>query len=65
MNHTSLFQLQQDLNAGNVTCQQVVKHYLLNIKNNQHLNAFLEVYEEEALERATALDQKIKTGSQG
>lgn len=65
MNHTSLLDLQHDLKTGTTTCQQVVEHYLLNIHNNKHLNAFLEVYEAEALERAAAIDHKFKTQSQG
>jgi len=47
---------------GTVTCTDAVSFYIQNIKNNQHLNAFLEVYEVEALERAALLDAKRKTG---
>lgn len=65
MNHTSLFELQQDIVAGNINCRQVVEHYLNNIHNSKHLNAFLEVYEEEALSKAIELDDKIKTGKHG
>ena len=65
MNHTSLFNLQQDLVSGNTTCQQVVKQYLFNIENNQHLNAFFEVYTEEVVARAAEVDYKIQSGTHG
>ncbi|HEX5155274.1 MAG TPA: Asp-tRNA(Asn)/Glu-tRNA(Gln) amidotransferase subunit GatA [Parafilimonas sp.] len=47
---------------GTVTCTDAVSFYIQNIKNNQHLNAFLEVYEAEALERAALLDANRKAG---
>jgi len=47
---------------GQTTCVEAVSHYLKNIQRNVHLNAFLEVYASEALERATALDAKRQGG---
>jgi len=44
------------LQNGQTTCVEAVRCYLEAIHDKQHLNAFLEVYETEALERATALD---------
>ena len=43
-------------------CRQAVVHYLDRIEAQRHLNAFLEVYAEEALARAKALDEKRKAG---
>jgi aspartyl-tRNA(Asn)/glutamyl-tRNA(Gln) amidotransferase subunit A len=43
-------------------CSQAVVHYLARIEAHRHLNAFLEVYAEEALARARALDEKRRTG---
>jgi len=43
-------------------CVQAVKHYLAAIENNNHLNAFLEVYIDEALQRAEELDTQRKQG---
>ena len=37
-------------------CTIAVKHYLSKIEENKHLNAFLEVFETEALQRAEQLD---------
>ncbi|HWB24931.1 MAG TPA: Asp-tRNA(Asn)/Glu-tRNA(Gln) amidotransferase subunit GatA [Chitinophagaceae bacterium] len=43
---------------GQTTCVEAVSFYLSLIKQNAHLNAFLEVYEDEALERAAFLDSQ-------
>lgn len=47
------------------SCQDLVLYYLQNIREKQHLNAFLEVYEGEALARAGEVDQKIANGTAG
>ena len=57
--------IQSHFQAGTATCRQVVEHYLNNIHQHQHLNAFLEVYEQEALERADHIDQKLTKGTAG
>jgi aspartyl-tRNA(Asn)/glutamyl-tRNA(Gln) amidotransferase subunit A len=45
---------------------QAVEDYLQRIADTKQLNAFIEVYAEEALQKASQLDQKIKTrGSAG
>lgn len=44
------------------TCFDVVDHFLQRIHANQHLNAFTEVYESEARERAAFLDKKRASG---
>jgi aspartyl-tRNA(Asn)/glutamyl-tRNA(Gln) amidotransferase subunit A len=43
-------------------CSQAVTHYLAAIEAHKHLNAFLEVYPDEAMSRAKALDEKRRTG---
>jgi len=57
--------IQNDLQHGLVTCGDLVRHYLDNIRKKSHLNAFLSVYEDEALQRAAEVDQKIKDGKAG
>ena len=47
---------------GETSCVEAVSFYIQNIKANQHLNAFLEVYEKEAVERASLLDTKRNSG---
>ena len=53
---SSIEQYHASLKNGTVTCVQAVQHYLSAIEKNKHLNAFIEVYEQEALERASFLD---------
>lgn len=57
--------IRNDLQRGKLSCLDLVRHYLSNIKALAHLNAFLSVYEEEALSRAALIDQKIKQGKAG
>ncbi len=45
-----------------MTIRTKVQNYLENIKSNQHLNAFLQVFEEEALQKSAELDHKISSG---
>jgi len=58
-------EIQNDLQHGTLSCRELVLHHLNNIKKKSHLNAFLGVYEDEALERAAAVDNKIKEGKAG
>jgi len=52
----------QSLKSGATTCVQAVQHYLSAIENNKELNAFIEVFTDEALERAAFLDGTTPTG---
>jgi aspartyl-tRNA(Asn)/glutamyl-tRNA(Gln) amidotransferase subunit A len=63
--YCTLYEIQSDLAQGGVTCVSLVSHFLQQINNKQHLNAFLEVYTEEALERARQIDAKLATGTAG
>lgn len=57
--------LRQNLDAGLDTCVSRVSWHLGNIKNKKHLNAFLEVYDAEALAQAALVDEKIKNKTAG
>jgi aspartyl-tRNA(Asn)/glutamyl-tRNA(Gln) amidotransferase subunit A len=59
--YSSIEQYQQQLQEGKTTCVQAVAWFLEKIKNTSHLNAFIEVYAEEALAKAKELDEKRKT----
>lgn len=61
----SLLALQNDLTSGKTTCRAVVTSYLERIESQKHLNAFLEVYGDEALTRAETIDAKIKSNNAG
>lgn len=65
MHYTHLSQVQSDLDSGLITMPDLVGNYLTNIKGNTHLNAFLEVYEYEALESAKSVQIKIDKGTAG
>lgn len=45
-----------------MSCSQAVEHYLSRIEAHRHLNAFVEVYADEARTRAAALDAKKQSG---
>ncbi len=64
-NYHRLDEIQKDLYDHKITCQELVSHYLENIKRNEHLNAFLEVFESEALAKAERIDEKIKDNKAG
>ncbi|MEA5428752.1 Asp-tRNA(Asn)/Glu-tRNA(Gln) amidotransferase subunit GatA [Arcicella lustrica] len=62
--YSTLKDIQADLYAGNITCRQLVEFYLKNIEEkNNTLNAFLSVFDQEALEKADEIDTKIKAGT--
>ncbi len=60
MHYRKLGAVQEDLFSGKITTEQLVASYILRIQEKKHLNAFLEVFEEEALEAARALDERIR-----
>lgn len=45
-----------------MSCADVVDHYLSEIDHNSRLNAFIEVYHEEARSAARLIDAKLKSG---
>jgi len=57
--------LRAELEAGRVSCRDIVKFYLDNIEKGKHLNAFLLVFNDEALKRADEIDMKLKAGTAG
>ncbi|NBP05815.1 MAG: Asp-tRNA(Asn)/Glu-tRNA(Gln) amidotransferase GatCAB subunit A, partial [Bacteroidetes bacterium] len=57
--------IQADILSGKTSCVQLVKNYIACIEENKQLNAFLEVWADEALERAEQIDQKLKSGTAG
>lgn len=60
---TSIKDYQTRLLNGQTTCVEAVSFYLEQIEKNSHLNAFLEVYSTEALERAALLDSARSLGT--
>ena len=62
---SSLSEIKEAIKKGETSCQQLVEFYLRNIEENQHLNAFLEVYTAEAREQAKRVDKKLAKGTAG
>lgn len=56
--YRSFRSVRADLATGAVTCRQLVEQYLTRITDHQHLNAFTEVYADEARQRADELDAR-------
>ena len=61
----SLESIQKDLFEGSLTVQKLVTSYLAQIKKHEDLNAFIEVFEHEAIDAANKLDTKISAGKAG
>jgi aspartyl-tRNA(Asn)/glutamyl-tRNA(Gln) amidotransferase subunit A len=56
-------QYHRQLKEGKVTCTDMVQEYLTQIEKNKHLNAFVEVYTNEALQKAAELDANRNSGA--
>ena len=64
-NYRSFDDIQFALKNGESDCQSIVRYYLQNIQTKAHLNAFVEVYAQSAMEQAAKIDQKLAAGSAG
>lgn len=60
---SSISNYQDKLLNGQTSCTEAVRFYLAQIEKQQHLNAWLEVYADEALQRAAQLDNQPVKGS--
>ena len=63
--YRSLKAIQSALQANDITCLSLTQSYLHRIREKQDLNIFLEVYEDDALALAQAVDKKLKAGTAG
>ncbi|WP_143960479.1 Asp-tRNA(Asn)/Glu-tRNA(Gln) amidotransferase subunit GatA [Litoribacter populi] len=61
----SFDEIKKSLENRETDCKTIVNHYLNNIKTKAHLNAFVEVYEQSALQQAEEIDQKLAMGKAG
>jgi aspartyl-tRNA(Asn)/glutamyl-tRNA(Gln) amidotransferase subunit A len=57
--------VQSALSNQLTTCVEIINSYLQKIEEHNHLNAFVEVYTEEALNQALSVDSKLESGSAG
>ena len=63
--YTSLSSVQTDIKSGKLHLSQLVDTYLQRIEEKKHLNAFVEVYPDEAKQQAVTVNDKILNGSAG
>lgn len=61
MNPKRLTTIQSQLVNGELTVEKMIHGYIHTINETQSLNIYIEVFEQEALRQAKALDQKIAT----
>ncbi|RZK66867.1 MAG: Asp-tRNA(Asn)/Glu-tRNA(Gln) amidotransferase subunit GatA, partial [Pedobacter sp.] len=57
--------IQADIKSGLLTVEELVVSYIARIRQFSELNAYLEVFEDEAIERAKVIQQKIDNGTAG
>ena len=60
--YSGIKQYHQQLINRETDCFQAVSHYLNRIDQNSYLNAFVEVYAQEALDKARRLDEERLSG---
>jgi len=63
--YSSLGQIRDDIAQEGLTVVKLVAGYLDKIRANAHLNAFNEVFAEEALAAAKLVDERLKAGTEG
>ena len=63
--YRSFNSIKDAIKAKKTNCLSLTKSYLQNIEELKTLNAFVEVFEEEAFARAKIIDNKIAKGKAG
>jgi aspartyl-tRNA(Asn)/glutamyl-tRNA(Gln) amidotransferase subunit A len=63
--YTSLQEIRDEIANGKISVEKLVRGYLNKISANAHLNAFNEVFEEEAVLCAQKIDWRIQQGTAG
>ena len=58
--YSNLTDIQRDIRNGQTSCVQLVAYYLGRIEETTDLNAYIEVYADEAVHRAIELDRKYR-----
>lgn len=61
----SLKEVQADLASNVISCVDLTNSYLQRIKEQKHLNVFVEVFEDSAIASAKRVDEQLKAGKAG
>ena len=64
-NYSSLIEVQQNLQNATISCVELVNHFISEIKKRESLNAFVELFEDSALQKAEEVDLKVKSNKAG
>ena len=59
----SIFELREDIVSGKISCEEVVSYFIKRCEEKKSLNAVIEIYND-AIVRAKAVDEKIKSGKE-
>lgn len=59
---SSLSETREAIQSGSTSCKEITQHYLSKIAQHKHLNIFLEVFENDAIQQAIKLDEKRNRG---
>lgn len=62
--YTSFEQVKREIENGK-TVEDITRNYLETIKEKESLNAFLEVFDQDAIEQAQKVDKKLKNNTAG
>lgn len=62
---SSLTEIQKEISVSGLTVPEIVNYYLSQIEKWKHLNAFLEVFDQEALASAEIVQKKIEKSAAG
>lgn len=60
--YTDIARYHSDLVGNTTTCIDAVNHYFKKADEHKHLNAFVELYRDEAIQQARQLDEKRRNG---
>ncbi len=63
--HSSLSVVQAGIREGKLNLRNIAEEYLQRIEELKHLNAFIEVFNDEVLEKASEIQEKILAGTGG
>lgn len=63
--HHTISQTRKSIESGETTLTDLVQFYISQIDHAKHLNAFVEVFADEARTRAIEVESKIKSGTAG
>jgi len=63
--HNTIIDVQNSIKSGSTSCAAIVNHYIEEIRKTSNLNAFREVFDDDARAHAISVDEKIKAGTAG